>query len=88
MADSDTRSKMARSADTLPGAIGEWLMAHPKALREVKLWMEMARKGETDWTLRRHHEELQSAYGFPFRTTYHFGRFLSQNFPDEYPRKR
>ena len=88
ISEAKVRNKMAKPKDTLPGTMGKWLMAHPDALEEVKVWMQMAKAGETEWTMTRLHLELRSEHGFPFTATCNFGRFLSATFPDEYPRKR
>ena len=79
------RSKMAKSVSGLTGRTGKWFGSHPDALEEVKIWMQMARDGETEWSLTRLHKELLSEHNFPFTAVTYFGSFMRSNFPDEYP---
>lgn len=82
--ESRARSKFARKAG-LPGNLGQWFEQNPDALREVVIWMEMAKAGETEWTLARLFREMVSEYGFPFSGPTNFGSYLRNIFPKQYP---
>lgn len=88
ISEAKVRSKMAKSEGELPGPKGNWFTEHPDALEEVKVWMEMKKNGETEWSLTRLLSELTSEHQFPFRDHKALGSFLRANFFDEYPRKR
>ncbi len=82
--ESRIRNKMANRSG-LPGRLGSWLGNNPEALVEIKVWMEMAKAGETEWPLARLYRELKTEYGFPYASTTMLSQYLRSNFPDEYP---
>lgn len=67
---SDPRDKLRMAP---PGsrrrAINRWFDTHPGARDFVESWRKMSEAGETDWSMRAVHRELQSEHAFPFHLT-------------------
>lgn len=79
------RNKMrcTDKVDVSPTAL--WFGDNPDALDEVKVWMEMKKAGETDWSTQRLLDELVSEYRFPFMNAQNLYKWLKRSFPDLYP---
>lgn len=62
--------------------------ANASALQFVELWLDMAAKGETDWTLSRVLRELVDSYGLNMATsaTDRFAKILREKYGERYTR--
>lgn len=78
------RAKFRCAAGRRQDPTNRWLDVHLEALEFLETWLEMALSGQTNWSMRRVHQELMDEYGLPYRDPTAFGRRLRARYGKRY----
>ena len=61
-------------------SVTRWFRNHDEGRELVDAWIDMASRGETDWTVRRLQDELIREHDFPFEDGSTLTRWLRRNY--------